>query len=87
MISWFLAFHFFNHSLIMQSCMKQIRCPKENLRYMKILPLKNNGNIRASLIYLFTENDGFNRTSSAASSNNLSSFCLIWHLVLRNLIY
>ena len=34
------------------SCMKQIHCPKENLRSMKILPLTNNGNILPSIIYL-----------------------------------
>ena len=43
--------------------MKQIRSPKENLRNMKILPLKNNGNIPASIIYLFNENDGMDALS------------------------
>jgi hypothetical protein len=43
--------------------MKQIRSPKENLRNMKILPLKNNGNILASIIYLFIENDGIDALS------------------------
>jgi len=43
--------------------MKQIQCPKENLRNMKILRLKNNGNIPASLIYLFFENDGIDALS------------------------
>jgi hypothetical protein len=43
--------------------MKQIHCPKENLRNMKILPLKNNGNILPSIIYLFIENDGIDASS------------------------
>jgi len=41
--------------------MKQIRSPKEDLHSMKILPLRNNGNISASTIYLFIENDVIER--------------------------
>jgi len=42
---------------------QQYRCRIRYCSNMKILPLKNNGNIIASIIYLFIENDGIDALS------------------------